>query len=316
VGRVHSRNIVKRRAVLLFLAIAAFSQQPDTVFRVNVSLVRILATVKNTAGDPVGNMKKDDFEVYDNGVRQEIALFEHHTEQPLSIALLIDTSASTAIDMKYEIESVERFLGALFNEGNPADSISLFSFNYETTQHTGFTRRPSTVKLELAKLRSVGGTSLYDAIHYASRELENREGRHVLVVVTDGGDTTSVLKFEQALEAAQRADAVIYPVLVMPIKNDAGRNIGGENALTLFAQRTGGHVFAPTLGEALDQAFTEILRDLRTQYLIGFYPKGVPAGKDPFHRLEVRMPRGDLRVSARSGYYEESDTAKGWRKVR
>jgi Ca-activated chloride channel family protein len=294
----------------------AHAQQPETVFRVDVSLVRILATVKNTGGDLVGDLRKDEFDVYDNGVRQEIALFERHTEQPLSIAVLIDTSASTGIDLKYETDSVQRFIQALYKEGNPRDSAALFSFNYETTQHTGFTRQASLIRQELGRLKSVGGTSLYDAIHHASRELENREGRHVLVVVTDGGDTTSVMKFEQGLEAAQRADAVIYPILVMPITNEAGRNIGGENALTLFAERTGGRVFAPTLGDALDQAFAEILRDLRTQYLIAFYPRRVPVGKDPFHRLEVRVRRPDLRVSARSGYYEESDTAKSWRKVR
>jgi len=136
------------------------------------------------------------------------------------------------------------------------------------------------------------------------------------VVVTDGGDTTSSRNFRQALESAQLAGAVIYPVLVVPITNDAGRNIGGEHALTLLAQGTAGRVFAPTLGEALDRAFSEILRELRTQYLLGYYPKGLPASQDRFHKLEIRLRQPDLRVSARSGYYGESEPLKGWTPAR
>jgi Ca-activated chloride channel family protein len=138
----------------------------------------------------------------------------------------------------------------------------------------------------------------------------------VVVVVTDGGDTTSVRDFHQALEAAQMADAVIYPVLVVPITNDPGRNTGGEHALTSLAKGTGGRVFEPTLGEALDQAFADLLRELRTQYLLGYYPKGVPPGKDRFHRLEVKVGRPDLRVLSRSGYYGEAERAKGWKPAR
>ena len=79
---------------------------------------------------------------------------------------------------------------------------------------------------------------------------------------------------------------MIFPVLVVPISNNAGRNIGGENALTTLAQRTGGRVFAPTVGKEMDQAFDGILRDLRTQYLLGFYPKDVPPTKERFHTLD------------------------------
>ena len=117
-----------------------------------------------------------------------------------------------------------------------------------------------------------------------------------MVIVTDGGDTTSNKNFHDALEAAQMADAVIYPMLVMPITNDAGRNIGGENALTTMAAGTGGRVFAPSVGPELDHAFAEILKDLRTQYLLGFYPKDVPPTKNRFHKIEVRVRRPDLRV--------------------
>jgi Ca-activated chloride channel family protein len=288
----------------------------ETVFRVNVRLVRILATVKDNAGNLVGNLSASDFQVFDNGVPQELAVFEHHTDRPLSIAVMIDTSASTGIDLRYEVESVNRFLQAVFREGNPLDAVKLYSFNYETTELTSFTRRADRLEAELRRLKPEGGTSLYDALSFASDSLQDREGRHVIVVVTDGGDTTSAKTFHQALEAAQLSDAVIYPVLVVPITNDPGRNLGGEHALTLLAQGTGGRVFEPTLGAALDQAFDDILRDLRTQYLLGFYPKNVPPSKNRFHRLEVRVSRPDLRVSSRSGYYGETEQARGWPRAR
>ena len=155
----------------------------------------------------------------------------------------------------------------------------------------------------MKSLKPVGGTSLYDAIYLASRDLETREGRRVIVVVTDGGDTTSTKTYHDALRAAQMADAVLYAILVMPITADAGRNIGGENALATLSSGTGGRVFTPSLGVSLDRAFLDILTELRTQYYLAYYPKNVPTSKDPFHRLQVRLSRADLQVLARSGYY-------------
>ncbi len=297
---------------LVGILTAACAQEP--VYKVDVRLVRILATVKNTAGELVGELSKEDFLVRDEGVPQEVAVFERRTEQPLSVALLIDTSLSTAIELRYEIESVQKFFKAFFGEGNPQDSVALYSFNYEVTRHTGYTRRLDLLNGALKRLKPEGGTSLYDAVYLAAQDLEARQGRRVIVLVTDGGDTTSAKNFHDALRAAHLADAVLYPILVMPIKSDAGRNIRGENALTSLALGTGGRVFAPSVGPTLDQAFSEILRELRTQYLLGFYPRNVPRVKDGFHRLEVRLRRPGLQVSARSGYYEESGVgARGWR---
>lgn len=297
---------------VLLAAIARAQQEP--VYKVEVRLVRILATVKNMAGDLVGTLEKDDFTVLDEGVAQQIAIFERRTEQPLSVALLLDTSLSTAIELRYEVDSIRKFLRAFFAEGNPQDAVALYTFNYEVTRRVAFTRRAETFEAALRKLKPEGGTSLYDAIYLACQELEDREGRRVLVVVTDGGDTTSAKEYHEALKAAHMADAVIYPILVMPIRSDAGRNIRGENALTGLALATGGRVFAPSVGAPLDEAFREILRELRTQYLLGYYPRGVPRSKDGFHRIEVRVRRPGLQVSARSGYYEESASPRrGWR---
>ena len=278
----------------------------ETTIRVDVRLVRILATVKDPVGNPIGTLDKTAFTVRDNGAPQAISVFEHQTEQPLNVAILIDNSGSTAKDLKYETDSVTRFVKALFREGNPADVAALYSFSLDTVKLQGFSRNSAAIERSLRLLRSDTGTSLYDAVMLASRDIENRPGRRILVVVTDGGDTTSRTDFNRSVEAAQLADAVIYPVLVVPISNDAGRNTGGENALTTFALRTGGRVFAPTLGAELDRAFDQILKDLRTQYLIGFYPKDVPLTTNRFHTLEVTASPPGLRVLARNGYYGEA----------
>ncbi len=294
--------------------VCAFAQEP--VFKVDVRLVRVLATVKDGAGQLVGSLEKTDFTIFDNGVRQELALFERHTEQPLSVAVLIDTSLSTGIELGYETASVAKFLKALVREGNPRDAAALYSFSHDVTLRVGFTRRLDRFEGSLKGLKPLGGTSLYDAIYLASRELDDREGRHVIVVVTDGGDTTSTKEYHDALKAAQLADGVLYAILVMPITNDPGRNVGGENALAGLAAGTGGRVFFPSVGAMLDIAFADILRELRTQYLLGYYPKNVPPSKDPFHRVEVRLSRSDLRALARNGYYEESGAeVQGWKRV-
>ncbi|HUE04029.1 MAG TPA: VWA domain-containing protein [Bryobacteraceae bacterium] len=275
--------------------------------KVNVRLVRVLATVKNPAGELVGALNKDDFEVLDNSVPQQIAVFERQTAQPLSVAMLVDASGSTAKDLKYEVDSVARFFKALFAEGNASDAVALYSFNYQVTLHNFFTHNQAPLEHSLRTIQGEAGTSLYDAIYFASRHLEEREGRKVMVIVTDGGDTTSVKDFHAALDSAQLANASIYPVLVVPIENDAGRNLGGEHALTTMALGTGGRVFQPTLGAAMDAAFSDIIKELRTQYLLAYYPKDVPLTKNRFHRLLVRVRRPDLRVTARNGYYGEAE---------
>ena len=292
---------------LLAAATALASQAQEPTFRVDVQLVRLLATIKDATGAPVSGLSKTDFTVFDNGAKQEIALFERHTSQPLSVGVLIDISGSTAKELKYETESVQRFLKALFKGGNPDDRASLYSFNWEVVRAVDYSRRLDIFDRRLKSFKAEAGTALYDAIFLASDDIQEREGRHVLIVVTDGGDTISSKNYHQAMEAAHRADAVLYPILVVPITNDAGRNVGGENALTTMSQTTGGKMFVPTVRD-LDSVFEEILRDLRTQYLIGYYPKNVPLTKNRFHKLELKVADQKLRAVTRTGYYGDAES--------
>jgi Ca-activated chloride channel homolog len=267
--------------------------------------------VKDRSGRLQGGLQKEDFQVSDNGVPQEIKLFERQTDQPLSVALMIDTSGSTAKDLKFETDSAARFVKALLSEGNPKDALSLWNFDYDVHQVTNFTHRMDLLESRLKTIHGDAGTSLFDAIWFAAHELEPRDGRKALVIVTDGGNTTSYRDSHQALEAAQLADAVIYPVVVIPIVNNAGRNTGGENFLTFAAEGTGGRTFQPSLGAQLDKAFRDIISELRTEYLLGYYPHNVPLTKNRFHTLQVRVKSPELQVFARNGYYGEAEATLG-----
>jgi len=300
-----------RNSVLLAVTSCVLLAQDPATFKTSVNLVHAIATVKNKSGQLVGALTKDDFEIYDNGAPQQISVFERQTDQPLSVALLVDVSGSTAKDLKFETDSASRFLKALLAEGKPEDRVSIFKFDDSVTRVTPFTHDFALLDARLKKISGSAGTSLYDAIYLSAAELEPRQGRKVMVIVSDGGNTTSSYDTHQALEAAQLADAVIYPLVVMPITNDAGRNIGGENALTFMAQRTGGRTFLPSLGKQLDKAFDDIISELRTEYYLGFYPKDVPLTKERFHSLKVQVKNPELQVSARNGYYGEAEDRSG-----
>lgn len=293
-------NPLTRRA---FLALPALAAAQDVTFKTNVSLVRLLVTVKNAGGELIGGLEQADFSITDNGAPQSVAVFERRTAQPLSVVLALDISGSTASNLKYQTDSLTRFSRALFADGNPDDAAAVITFNWEVVRRTNFTRKLTNIESSLRNLKAEAGTSLYDGMLLSADELKRRDGRRVLVLITDGGDTTSSTDFHKALEAAHKADAVIYSILVVPISNDAGRNVGGENALTQFSNGTGGRVFLPTVGPALDAAFATILRDLRTQYLVGYYPKAVPLSKNRFHTVKLTLRDPALSAQTRSGYY-------------
>lgn len=297
-----------RHATLVALLAATCvgaSAQEQPSFSVDVRLVRMLVTVRDEYGKPVAGLKPEDFTITDNNAAQQITLFEPQSSQPLSVALLVDTSRSTASDRRYEFDGARTFLNALIKDGNPEDACALYGFNTDVTRYTDYSRNISKIQGRLGRLKSEGATSLYDAVYLAAHDLQLRPGRHVLVVVSDGGDTASRVKFQEALEALHGSDAVLYALLVMPITNDSGRNIGGENALTEFAQWTGGKIFFPAGIKAVEAAFAEILRDLRTEYLIGYYPKNLPPTREPFHRVSVKVHRPRVSVSARNGYFSD-----------
>lgn len=299
-------RLAYKSALILIAALATVAASAqDPIFRAESTLVRLVVSVKDPNGQTIGDLQQSDFKVFDSGVRQAIRVFEHHTEIPLSISMLVDTSGSTNKELGYEINSIEKFIRALLKEGNPNDALSLYSFNHEVTLQADFDRRLSRLQGALGRLKAAAGTSLYDAVYLAARQIGKRDGRHVMIIVTDGGDTTSKVTFQEALRAVQLSESIVYPILVTPITGEPGRNLGGERVLAQLASTTGGRVFEPTAANQLDRSFQEILRDLRTQYLIAFRPENLPSNLPEFHPIRVEVSRPELRVSTRSGYYED-----------
>jgi len=293
-----------RALLALTLLAPAVWAQDDVVFRTDVRLVRILATVQDANGAPIGGLNAEDFQIVDGDEQQQITVFERRTDRPLSVVLLVDASLSTAIELKFERASAKRFAANLLGEGaHPDDRLAVMKFSEGVELLADFSNQLRGLEKGIDRLKAESGTSLYDGVLLAAEELERREGRRVIVVISDGGDTTSFSSFRAALEQAHAADVVVYGLTVQPIKSDAGRNVGGENALRMFADQTGGISFVEYGEEALNRAFDEIVENLRTQYLLGYYPPEHADPKTRYRRIEVTVSRENAQVLARQGYY-------------
>ena len=276
-------------------------QEPGIVFKSNVKLVNVFTTVVNKRGAPVAGLKKEDFAIAEDGVPQEIKVFDRESELPLNIVLAIDTSLSTRKDIRLELESARRFVHALLR---PVDSLSLYQFSENVDELVPFTSNLQRIDKGIDRVRIGAATALYDAIYLGSHALADRNNRKVMVVITDGGDTMSRIDFNEAVRAAQESEAIVYSIIIVPIEADAGRNVGGENALIQLSDDTGGkHYYASGIAQ-LDAAFHQVSEELRTQYLIGYYPKKKLSDSD-FRRIEVTLtnPNLDYKVRHRTGYY-------------
>lgn len=296
--------------LLPLLATAAQSQDSasgrknEPTFRVTVRLVNLFTTVTDSHGAPVGNLGKEDFRVLEDGIPQSISVFDRESELPLSIVLEVDTSPSTERDFKLEVTSAKKFARSIVR---PVDRLAVFQVTEYVDQKTGFTSDLKSIDRGIESLRVGPGTSIYDAIFLGSEALMDRQGRKVLVLITDGGDTTSKANYQAALRRAQQAEAIVYSIIVVPVEADAGRNLGGEHALIQISHDTGGkYYYAKDIGE-LDQAFHQISEELRTQYLIAYYPNRQRSDSS-FRRIQVEVDKRDgdgksFQVRHRAGYY-------------
>ncbi|HEY6270932.1 MAG TPA: VWA domain-containing protein [Terriglobales bacterium] len=279
-------------------------QKPTPGYRVTVRLVNVFTTVTDGHGAPVAGLNRDDFRVLEDGIPQTISVFDRESELPLSIVLAVDTSLSTMRDFKLEVSSARKFAHSIVR---PVDHLAVFQVTENIDQLTSFTPKLGEIDRGIDRLRVGAGTSLYDGIFLSSEALIDREGRKVLVLITDGGDTTSKADYQSALRRAQQAEAIVYSIIVVPVAADAGRNTGGEHALMTISKDTGGkYYYAEGIAE-LDEAFHKISEELRTQYLIGYYPNR-QVSDSPFRRIQIEVvgkdpARAQYQVRHRAGYY-------------
>jgi Ca-activated chloride channel family protein len=295
-----------RRAVIAGLLVACLpcvAQEPGTTFKVDVKLVNVFVTVTDDHGAPIASLKKDNFELREDGKEQKIAVFDKESALPLSIVLAIDTSLSTRKDLPLELVSARRFAHAILR---PVDGLSLYQFSEIVNEVVPFTPDLQKIDRGIERIHPGAATALYDALFLGAQALDPRQGRKVMVVITDGGDTMSKVDYKEAVRAAVEAEAILYSIIVVPIEASAGRDTGGEHALIQLSEDTGGKYFYATSVPQLDEAFRQISDELRTQYLLAYYPSQRLSDSE-FRRIQVKVnglsAGASFKVRHRTGYY-------------
>lgn len=295
------------------------------MLKVQTEVVNVYAVVTGKHGAVIPNLTKDDFELTDDGLPQPITYFSRATDTPLTLGIMVDTSPSQARVLPIEQEQAKSFLREVMR---PKDLTFVLHFDLTVELLQDFTPNvPSLVQAideteinagAQAPLPSTfpsaqqGYTHLYDAVWLACSPqlMADQSGRKVLILLTDGQDEGSKETLTSAIQAAQKADVMIYSIDIVD-RSMYGRyavyggGYVGESVLKKMSEETGGEFIRVGRGQDTSAAFQEIARQLRTQYLLGFSPtRGQHDGS--YHKLRVRTVNKDYRVQARQGYYASS----------
>jgi VWFA-related protein len=295
----------------------AQSNDQTPTFKSDVSLVNVLCTVRNRNGGLIGSLEQRDFTIYEDGKQQEIKNFSRETDLPITIALLVDVSESQERLIDIEKRAAHDFFTHVLR---PKDEAFLISFGAEADLLQDSTNSPDLLLDGLNHLRlsvpSVGlhpgpvtqdpaGTILYDAVYLASDDkLKGDVGRKAIVVITDGVDTGSKISRDKSIEAAQRADAIIYSIFYQDIAayGPFGGGGGGEAELRRMSGDTGGRVFKVDRRYTLDDVFKDLQDELRSQYSISYAPTNT-RHDGTFRKIDIRVAGKENKVQARKGYY-------------
>jgi Ca-activated chloride channel homolog len=277
----------------------------DTVptIRASSNEVNVVFVVTDKHGKRITDMKQNDFRVIDdNKPPEEIRSFHAETNLPLQVALLIDASNSVRDRFKFEQESAIEFLNQTVRPRYDVAMVVGFDVTPEVTQD--FTDNAELLDKGIRELRPGGGTAMYDALYYACREKllrapKNTPLRRAVILLSDGEDNQSHVTREEAIEMAQRAEAVVYTIST----NVSGTKGAGDKVLERIADATGGRAFFPFQIRDVTNAFAEIQEELRSQYAVSYKPSDFRADGH-YRTIEiVANDRKDLRVRARRGYY-------------
>jgi Ca-activated chloride channel homolog len=284
----------------LAIPLAARQQRRSGEIRVQTDLVNILASVIDANGRPIPDLTQDAFALSEEGVPQKIERFEAETNRPLDLALMVDSSMSAFKDLKFETEAAAHFIRQVVR---PGDTLGVFEFSESVTQLSDFSDDVPKLQGAVRRIAPGAGTSIYDAVVLGSNALRRRpEGRRrAIVLVTDAGETTSVMKFDDTRHAAVLSGALLYSIVIRPVKNENGRNTAGEHALITITDSTGGAMFILDDMSQIEEMFDRIDRELRTQYLLGYYPQPTPPPASDRH-VQVSV-KGDYVVRYRKEYF-------------
>lgn len=296
-------------------------QSVGPTLKVTTQVVNVYAVVQDKHGRLIADLNKDDFEIKEDNIPQKITYFSRETDTPLTLAIMIDTSPSQERVLDTEQREAKAFLHQILR---PKDLACVLHFDLEVELLQDFTIEQSRLDRAIDETvinggghgvlpsplptQSVGGTHLYDAIYLAANQLMSQEvGRKVLILLTDGEDQGSQETLNQALEAAQKTDCIIYAIDIVDRAFYGFGNIGfnGDSVLRKLCEETGGSVIKVKKIKNTSAAFQEIADELRTQYLLGYTPSN-PRKDSGFRKIKVRVTHGDYKVQARSGYYPHS----------
>lgn len=305
-------------------------EQPLETLKVNVNLVSLYFTVHDKHGALIPGLAKNDFTVYEDKVPQTIKNFEAETNRPLTLGILLDTSGSQQNVLPLEKQAGDQFLRSILR---PKDEAFLLSFDVNVELLSDYTNDPRQLEAAMDKAQiNVGsggggapgmgqgtfptagapkGTLLYDAVYQASNDkLAQQTGRKALILLTDGVDQGSEEKISNAIEAAQRANAIVYVILLEDRHFYMGGGYGiynmgydGKAEMKKLTEATGGHVIdVGDNGKKLAAAFAEIERELRNEYVASYTPTNNKLD-GTYRRIDVVCHQKGLKVSVRQGYY-------------
>ncbi len=295
-------------------------QVEEPTIRVDVQVVNLLATVRDKKGVLRNDLSKDDFDLYEDGDKQEIKYFSRQTDLPLTIGLLVDTSVSQERVVDVERSAGYRFFDKILRKEK--DLAFLMSFDIDVELLQDLTASKNLLEDGLEKLQIQGatggitpgpvptgkvtGTALYDSIYLAAREmLKPQVGRKAIVLVSDGNDYGSKVDIDEAIEAAQRSDVIIFGVRYFDREfyfHTGAMGGGGMGTLKKLARGTGGDVFEVDRKHTLDSILDEINEVVRNQYAIGYSPTR-DLSEQGFRKIELKTRDKGLEVQTREGYY-------------
>jgi len=287
--------------------------------KVDVDVVNLYCSVRNKQNGLVSSLEKNDFDLSEDSAKQEIKYFTRETDLPLTIGLLVDVSGSQRNLIEIERRAAASFFSAVLRK---KDVAFLISFGADSELLQDITGSPRLLQQGLNDMKlntgfaginsgpvptasKVRGTVLYDAVYLAANDMLAKEaGRKAIILITDGEDEGSKLTIKAAIEAAQKADAIVYGILYVDRQFYGGFGLGysGESVLKQMADETGGRLFQVNGKNTLDTIFDQIQQEMRTQYAIGYSPTN--AKKDgTFRKIDLRVSNKDLKVQVRKGYY-------------
>ena len=277
------------------IPIAAFFLAAQTpVFRSEVKLVEVYATVFDGGGRAVGGLAREQFEIRDDGAAQPIRVFET-TDKALSCALLLDTTGSMSATIPTLRNAARLFIEAL----RPGDSVAVYSFTDHLSELSEMTADKASSRRALARLRAGGRTALFDAISQLALAMEKLPGKKAIVVLTDGGDNASILNRQSAAQRARKAGVPVFAVA----EGDALRDDEAAGLLHELSEATGGHMYKAKHAKDIEKVFTAIALDLQNVYLLAFQAPLEPR-LESWHELQVQVkntPKA-FKVRARTGY--------------